>query len=103
MNLSKLKAYGIDPGQAHRIMRDQSDLCDCGQRKILSPDKTQESKVDKFEDEKRIFLQCWFPLVESSDECANCRMLRRKDLIEGMMLLKYENFAAMVRREVRPE
>ena len=101
MNLNELKSYGIDPGQAHRVVRNQKDLCKCGQRKTLSPDKTQDSKVDRFEDEKRIFLQCWFPLVESSDECANCRMLRRKDLIEGLMILKHENFAAMERREVK--
>jgi len=89
MNLAELKSYGIDPGQAHRVVRAREDLCKCGQRKILTPDRDQESKIDKFKDEKKIFLQCWFPLVEYSDECFNCRMLRRKKIIEVFMKVKH--------------
>jgi len=95
MNLAELKAFGTDPGQAHRIIRDQEDLCKCGQRKLLTPDRSQESKVDKFEDEKRIFLQCWFPLVELSDECFNCRMLRRRKIIEELMEEKHLKYSQL--------
>lgn len=95
MNLSELKSYGIDPGQAHRIVRSQEDLCKCGQRKNLTPDRTQDSKVDRFEDEKRIFLQCWFPLVGLSDECFNCRMLRRRKIIEELIEEKHLKYSQL--------